>query len=67
MLVLSRRKSERILIGDDIVIMVTDIRGYRACIGVEAPKDLRIIRDELQEQSTDDTERNDVPGNPRAA
>ena len=47
MLVLSRKASERIRIGDDIVITVTQVRGSKARIGIEAPPDVRIVRDEL--------------------
>ncbi len=48
MLVLSRRVSERILIGDDIVIMVTKVRGDSVCIGIEAPRSLNVRREELR-------------------
>jgi carbon storage regulator len=47
MLVLSRKKSESLIIGDDIVITVTDIDGNRVRIGVDAPKDVTIHRREL--------------------
>ena len=44
MLVLSRTIGEAIKIGDDITIMVTDVRGKKVKLGVEAPKKLKIIR-----------------------
>lgn len=47
MLVISRKISETILIGDNIIITVSDIRGQRVRIGVEAPKNIRIIRDDV--------------------
>ncbi len=44
MLVLSRTIGETIKIGDDITIMVTDVRGKHVRLGIEAPKELKIIR-----------------------
>ena len=46
MLVLSRRHGEKIHIGD-AVITVLAIRGNRARIGIEAPEDVPILRDEV--------------------
>lgn len=53
MLVLSRRLDETIQIGDDITIVVHQLRGNRVSIGIEAPRDLRIVRGELVTHSTD--------------
>lgn len=47
MLVLSRKEGEQLLIGDDIVVTITRISGNRVAIGVEAPRDVRIVRSEL--------------------
>lgn len=47
MLVLKRKPGEKILIGDDIIITVLDNRGDGVRIGIEAPKDRRILRDEV--------------------
>lgn len=47
MLVLSRLKGEEILIGDNIRIIVNKIDGKRVSIGIEAPKETRILRSEL--------------------
>jgi len=47
MLVLSRKKSEVIHIGDDIHLMVVHIGEGRVRIGIEAPASLKIVRDEL--------------------
>lgn len=49
MLVLSRKVSERILIGDDIVLTVTRIDRDRVTLGIEAPDDVVILREELKE------------------
>jgi carbon storage regulator len=47
MLVLSRKKDEVIIIGDDIEITVVDIRGDQIKIGVSAPKSVSIHRKEV--------------------
>lgn len=50
MLVLTRRKSEVICIGDDIKIMVCDIGGDRVRLGIEAPSDVKIHRQEVYDK-----------------
>jgi carbon storage regulator len=47
MLVLTRKIGERILIGDDIIVTVLDVRGDNVRIGIDAPGSLRIQRDEV--------------------
>jgi carbon storage regulator len=47
MLVLSRRKSEEIMIGDDVSIMVVEIRGDKVRIGINAPKHIKVHRKEI--------------------
>jgi len=47
MLVLTRKLGEKILIGDDIVITVLDVRGDSIRLGVDAPRGVRIQRDEV--------------------
>ena len=47
MLVLSRREGERIRLGDSIVVTVVRVRGDRVRIGIEAPSEIRVLREEL--------------------
>ncbi len=47
MLVLSRKKDESIVINDNIVITVVDIRGDKVRLGFDAPKDVPIHRREV--------------------
>jgi carbon storage regulator len=47
MLVLSRHASEKIMIGDDIVITVNWIKGNKVSLGIEAPGKLNIRRSEV--------------------
>ena len=48
MLVLSRKEAQRIRLGDSIVISVLRIGGDKVRIGIEAPKDMLVLRDELE-------------------
>ena len=50
MLVLSRKKNESIVIRDDIVVTVVDVRGDCAQLGVDAPGDVPIHRREVYER-----------------
>jgi len=49
MLVLSRQRDESIIIGDSIVITVVDIRGDKVRLGIEAPKEVPVHRQEVYE------------------
>lgn len=52
MLILSRKVGERIMIGDDIEIVVREIQGNRIRIGIEAPKLMSVKRAELTTHRT---------------
>ena len=47
MLVLTRKVGERIHIGADIVVEVLDVRGRQIRIGIEAPRSVPVVREEL--------------------
>ena len=51
MLALSRRPNERILIGKDIRITVIQIRGGAVRLGIETPKGVVVVREELVERN----------------
>jgi carbon storage regulator len=48
MLCLSRREGEKIVIGDNIVVTVVEVSGDRVRIGIDAPKEVSVHREELQ-------------------
>lgn len=48
MLVLSRKKNEAIVINDNIVITVVDIRGDKVRLGINAPTEIPVHRQEVQ-------------------
>ena len=49
MLVLSRYKDQSIYIGDDIVVTIVDVRGDRIRLGIEAPSNVPVHRQEIYE------------------
>ena len=53
MLVLSRRERERIKLGDSIVVTVVRVAGDRVRLGIEAPPEVVVLRDELTPRSAD--------------
>ena len=48
MLVLSRREGERIRLGDSTMITVIQLTGGRVRLGIDAPSDISIVRDEIR-------------------
>ena len=47
MLVLTRRKNQSIVIGDDIVVTVLDVKGDQIRLGITAPRNVQVYREEL--------------------
>jgi carbon storage regulator CsrA len=47
MLVLTRKLQEQIKIGDEIVITILQVRGQSVRVGIQAPRDVRVLRAEL--------------------
>ena len=54
MLVLSRKESEKIKLGDDIVLTIVRVTGDRVRLGIEAPPELLILREELDPNKDQD-------------
>ena len=50
MLVLSRKKNESIVIGDDVFIVVVEIRGDKVRLGIDAPKSVTVHRREIYDR-----------------
>ena len=57
MLVLSRKRNEQIVIAENIVITVVDIRGDKVRLGIEAPKSVPVHRKEVYEAIQREKER----------
>ena len=47
MLVLSRKPGERLVIGNNVTVIVSRVAGNRVVIGIDAPEEVRIVRGEL--------------------
>ena len=47
MLVLSRKKSESVVINDDIVVTVVEVRGDKVRLGIQAPREIPVHRKEV--------------------
>jgi carbon storage regulator len=68
MLILTRRVGETLIIGDDVVITVLGIKGNQVRIGINAPKNVSVHREEIyqrikQEKIGDESDSSDVSGN----
>ena len=50
MLILTRKVGESLLIGDDVSITILNIRGNQVKIGVQAPKDVSVHREEIYQR-----------------
>ena len=48
MLVLSRKEAQKIRLGDDIVITILKMGGDKVRLGIDAPRDMLVLRDELE-------------------
>jgi carbon storage regulator len=49
MLVLSRQRDESIIIGDNVIVTIVDVRGDRVRLGIEAPREVSVHRREVYE------------------
>lgn len=50
MLVITRKPGQRVLIGENIEIQIVDVQGDQVRIGIDAPKDISILRKELLDE-----------------
>ena len=57
MLVLSRHRDESIMIGDDVIVTIVDIRGDKVRLGIQAPHDIPVHRQEVYEAIKRENER----------
>ena len=68
MLILTRRISESIIVGDDVKITVLGVKGNQVRLGIDAPKDIAVHREEIymriqNEKTGGDSDSTPEPGN----
>lgn len=56
MLMLTRRVGETIVIGDNIRVTITNVRGMQVTLGIEAPRDVPVHREEVAERIASEVE-----------
>jgi carbon storage regulator len=61
MLVLSRKEGEKLVVGENITIVISKISGNRVTIGIEAPRDVKVVRGELEREQAPVVERDLQP------
>jgi carbon storage regulator len=54
MLILTRRVGETLMVGDDVTVTVLGVKGNQVRIGVNAPKDVAVHREEIYERIKDE-------------
>jgi carbon storage regulator len=50
MLILTRRVGETVMIGNDVTVTVLGVKGNQVRVGINAPKDMRVDREEIRER-----------------
>ena len=57
MLVLTRQRGEKIMVDDNIIITIIEVRGDKVRIGIEAPRDVSVHREEIYDEIQRDNQR----------
>ena len=66
MLILTRRVGETLMIGNEVTVTVLGVKGNQVRIGVNAPKDVAVHREEIFERIKREEDHDSLPGAPVA-
>ncbi|MDP9082624.1 MAG: carbon storage regulator CsrA [Pseudomonadota bacterium] len=66
MLILTRRVGETVMIGNEVTVTVLGVKGNQVRIGVNAPKDVAVHREEIYERIKREEDHDPSPGSPVA-
>lgn len=50
MLVITRKEGQKIMIGDDITVIIKHVRGRQVSVGIDAPREIEVHREEVKER-----------------
>lgn len=59
MLILTRRIGEKLIIGEDVVVTILGVNGGQIRVGVDAPKDVDVHREEIWKKIKEERDRNE--------
>lgn len=63
MLILTRRVGETLMVGDDVTVTVLGVKGNQVRIGVDAPKDVAVHREEIYQRIQRENEEDETGAN----
>lgn len=67
MLILTRRVGETLMIGDDVTITVLGIKGHQVRLGINAPKEVSVHREEIYQRIQQEKQKQDHPAEQESA